>query len=763
MNLRALEINFVRGASAPFVLPFSTGKRLTIIYGENGNGKTTICDGLELLGKGSISSLDDRGLGQTARYEHTIGHSRDDMVVRLTTSDGTCVATVTRSTVKVDRPELRPTVAILRRASMLKLLEADPAKRYEAIKDFIDVDRVQRAEDALRKALKNVEIELNSAVSQVQGNLDILVGFWMTAGQPGVSALEWAKGRATSDPELLHTQLALLRAVRATFRDLTPFVAKHQNAVASTQTAGQAAQDAAEAYQQALERVEAGAEAMMDILSAAEEYLAPQKEVPTCPLCTSAEKAKDLKAAVTSRLEALGTLRASRAARDKSARAAQVAERDLERINTAYSKAREAFALAYAQPTWQSDASVASTLAPETLSALADWLASTREVADNWENEEVELTSALSLQAGLSSYFENASAVGRLQREQGGLQQMLDVIGQQRRAIIDGILRGIAKEVGALYEMVHPGEGLSKITLQLDQARRSSLQIEATFGEHDGVPPMAYFSQSHLDTLGLCIFVALARRGAPRKTILVLDDVITSVDEPHVDRVIGMLYSQAQHFQHCIFTTHYGPWRQKYRWGFLKTGDCAFVELGRWTLDDGITLIGAVPELERLRRLLSDSTPDVQAACSKAGVVLEAVLNFLTLQYQCAVPRKHDGSYALGDLLPSITKKLKEALAIEIISADASGARVAQKRIMLEPVLSELDKIRNVRNLSGAHFNALSFELLDTDALRFAQLVFDLASAVIDEEHGWPKSDKSGSYWSNSGDTRRLHPLKKPS
>jgi hypothetical protein len=38
-----------------------------------------------------------------------------------------------------------------------------------------------------------------------------------------------------------------------------------------------------------------------------------------------------------------------------------------------------------------------------------------------------------------------------------------------------------------------------------------------------------------------------------------------------------------------------------------------------------------------------------------------------------------------------------------------------------------------------------------------------LVDALTHPEHGWPSNDKSGSYWRNSADSRRLHPLKKPS
>jgi hypothetical protein len=763
MTMRQLEIDSVRGASVPFVLPFAKGKRLTIIYGENGNGKTTICDGLELLGKGAITSLDDRGLGKTARYEQTLGRKREQMVVRLTTTDGICCASVTKAGVEIDNSELRPTIAILRRASMLKLLEADPAKRYEAIKGFIDVGRVERAEDALRKALKDVEAESKLAVSQVQGNLDILTGFWHTAGAPGSGALQWASQHANTETESIQRQVAGLQAIRTALTELAPFPAAYDLAVATAQAAGHAAQQAAAAYRAALENVATGTEEIMDILHAAQRYLSPIAEVTACPLCLSGDKTEDLKASVDLRVEALDGLKTTRSVRDKAAKEALAAQKDLESLHSRYDLARDKFAHAHAAPEWKANVSIIRVPVPPTIEGLPAWLASARTASEDWEQKEGELTAVVSLKAGLASYHQNVSAADRLAKEEPCLRQVLGVVESARHAFVGEVLQAISSDVGALYEEVHPGEGLSRIILQLDEARRSSLQIEARFGGQDDLPPMAYFSQSHLDTLGLCIFIALAKRGDSRSTILVLDDVLTSVDEPHVDRVIEMLYRQAQHFQHCIFTTHYGPWRQKYRWGFLKTGDCDFVELGSWTLDGGVKLVGAVPELERLRKLLSGPDPDVQSVCSKAGVVLEAMLNFLTLQYQCPVPRRVGSGYTLGELLPSVSKKLKDALKVEVLAADASEMQVVTQTIALEPILSELDKIRNVRNLSGAHFNELSFELLDSDAIHFAQLVADLASALIDDDHGWPKSDKSGSHWSNSGDTRRLHPLKKPS
>ncbi len=68
-----------------------------------------------------------------------------------------------------------------------------------------------------------------------------------------------------------------------------------------------------------------------------------------------------------------------------------------------------------------------------------------------------------------------------------------------------------------------------------------------------------------------------------------------------------------------------------------------------------------------------------------------------------------------------------------------------------------------MRNALGAHFKEISFDLLDQDAISFANHVAELVDALSHPDHGWPANDKSGSYWRNGGDTRRLHPLKKPS
>lgn len=311
--------------------------------------------------------------------------------------------------------------------------------------------------------------------------------------------------------------------------------------------------------------------------------------------------------------------------------------------------------------------------------------------------------------------------------------------------------------MGELYEMVHPGEGLDKIALPLHPNRRASLDLKAEFSGRE-VPPQAYFSQSHLDTLGLCVFLALALREASGDKILILDDVLGSVDEPHVDRVIQMVYETAKAFRHTIVTTHYRPWKEKYRWGALRPDQpFQFVELKRWTIASGVNTGDVIPEIGLLKAYLATDPVDHQAVCGKAGVILEALLDYLAQKYECPVPRKRENRFTLGELLPAINGKLRAALVVVHLDGGIEAGRTN-----LKSLFDGIDRIVQVRNAAGAHFNEIAHHLPEADALTFARHVETLFDTLVHVEHGWPNNDKSGSYWRNSGDSRRLHPLRKP-
>lgn len=767
--LKSLTLTAFRGSAATFTLDFEKNKKLTLIYGENGTGKTTICDAFEFLAFERIGSLENRGMGKgLEKFWPTAGKPASALAVDLETHTAKCSGRIVDKKVSVSPISARPRIELLRQRQILELIQAQPAARYDAIKRFIDIEAFERSEEALRQLGKTLASEKQQAQAAEQENLAALQGFYEAAGSPvGLNAVTWAKQKLAEPTTGLDADIVAIGKLRTAFDALKGYpekLATHHSAVTSAKGALALAEQALGA---AIATAIEGAGETLPVLEAGRAYFHAHPQSTECPLCASDENIAGLAAQIDAKLNALSVLRTAHTNKSARQTALNNAETALGQTQADSQKAVTTFATAQTGHQWKAIVQLPAAPPPTDSAALPAWLAANEAIAVAWAGIEAgwrdESRFLAQLKAAAERYDSNAARVKELANLIPKIDTTLAQCVEERQKFTDSIITEIAQEVGKLYEKVHPGEGLDTIALQLDPKKRASIELKADFSGQDA-PPQAYFSQSHLDTLGLCVFLALAARDRASETVLILDDVLGSIDEPHVERVIGMIYEVSADFQHTIVTTHYRPWREKYRWGWLKPGTpCQFVELTGWAIDDGIRIISSLPEVERLRTLLAESPIDPQAVCSKAGVILEAALDYLTQKYECAVPRRHGAAYTLGDLLPAINGKLRNALKVEIRDGLADAAAAPHSTVDLKPILDELARIAQARNAFGAHFKAISFELLDTDAIGFAKHVILLVDTLVCPEHGWPSNDKSGSYWRNSGDSRRLHPLKKPS
>ena len=763
-SLKKLTIEHLRGATNPFELTFEKGKKLLVIYGENGTGKSTISDAFEFIGKGKVGSLENRGLGRTTKYWPSIDKNASDVAVALETSAGTCRATINKSEVVVLPPQNRPRVELLRRKQILTLLEAQPGERYNEIRRFIDVSGIEASETTLRKLISDIDNDRQIAVAKITENRETIQHFWEEAGRPDLDPFEWAKAESERDPTIINQEMAAIQALCSAFEAIQRDGKQFEDASSQHSTNQAKLEKARLALQAQLETLAEDAKDTMELLRSAKGYLTKHPDPKVCPLCESAENAHGLANRVGEKLATFSTIQAAQQNYKQVEQTAQRSQQTLDIVLEGSQKHIETFNQCIAGQL-PGDIELPDSALPDDISQRGPWLEVNEPKLQAWKKSAGERNDKKqflgTLKRALQTYNDNILAQQELEELLPRLERSLVEVEEERRKFTDETLAEIADEVGRLYEAVHPGEGLNRISLALDPSRRASLAIGTDFHGQTDTPPQAYFSDSHLDTLGLCVFLALAIRDNPEGTILVLDDVLGSVDEPHVDRLIEMLFEEAQKFSRCVITTHYRPWKQKLRWGWLQNGQCQFVKLTKWSHIKGINLIRSIPDLERLRALLAESPPDPQLVCSKAGVILEAALDFLTLLYECSVPRKNTG-YTLGDLLPAIDKKLKPALVVDVRADKNEDGSPVYKVVRLEPYLDELSRIAQARNVFGCHFNELSFDLLDTDALGFGQQVLELMDALIDASAGWPKNDKSGSYWATNGETRRLHPLRKP-
>jgi energy-coupling factor transporter ATP-binding protein EcfA2 len=763
-DLESLTIFNVRGVVQSFTLNFDKHRKLCVVYGENGTGKTTLCDAMELLGAGTMGSLDDRGLGKVERYWHPAGQALTPGTIELKAAGAGYAAAVKAGKVTWT-PDQRPQVRVLRRPQLLRIVTATAAKRYEAIGELVDVSGVEHSEQALANLVKETERDVAERTARIAGAQEILQKLFTASTPEGGDWLAWARGEADRrDSDLLGAANAL-DALKTAYEVLVGRQRSYVAASAEVASAVEGAEAATAAVTQADAAGSVADSELLAVLEAASKLMAAARHPEVCPLCEGMEHVADLESRVSERLSAMSALRTARGRQSDANRDLAAAHTRLAQIEKDYATERAAFeALLVAHPERADSGAIPSEAPPVDIADLANWLVRTAAVMEELTRRHRDLTvrasNATNLRDALSTYDENYALADRSSKLYASLKRGLELARAARHAFVNELLAGISTEVGRLYEAVHPSEGLASVSLSLDERKRASLDLLTCFQASDGVPPQAYFSDSHLDTLGLCVFLALAKQRAAHRTVMVLDDVLASVDEPHVDRLIQMIYEEAQHFRHVVVTTHYRPWREKLRWGWLKQGQCQLVELGPWSASVGPSLVRSTSEIERLRKVLREENDfDGQAACGKAGVVLEAVLDFLTELYKCKLPRTSRNEWTLGDLLPAIGKKLRAALRVEFQDPGHPTNYVSHD---VGPILDELERIAQSRNLLGAHFNKLSFSLLDANAKHFANKVLELADLLVHPEHGWPRSNRSGSYWSTAKDARRLHPLQEP-
>src|SRR5262245_54721973 len=184
--LKKLTITGFRGALKPFSLTFDPTSKLTVVYGENASGKSTICDAFELLSRGRVGSLENRGLGAaTLRYWPSLGKSLADISIILESTSVDCSIKVSRTGEVIPlSTDDRPCVEVFRRNQILSLIEAKPGERYAAISRFIDVSGIEASEASLRELIRDLKKQRDGAATRLAENEMTIRQFWETAGSP---------------------------------------------------------------------------------------------------------------------------------------------------------------------------------------------------------------------------------------------------------------------------------------------------------------------------------------------------------------------------------------------------------------------------------------------------------------------------------------------------------------------------------------------------------------------------------------------------
>ena len=248
--------------------------------------------------------------------------------------------------------------------------------------------------------------------------------------------------------------------------------------------------------------------------------------------------------------------------------------------------------------------------------------------------------------------------MGEATKKNNAANQARDAFSQAREKAIQAIFDQIANKVLLYYKKLHDIDGDAEksectgISLEsTSRAAAGGLKLAIQFlGLADSCDPRAFLSEGHLDSLGLCLFLATVRTFNPPGTMLVLDDVLTSTDKEHRHRVAELLFEEFGDFQ-LVLTTHDEHW-----FGILQTkaqayGDqdkWLFKKIARWTVELGpeaATLENTWAHIET--NLKEDGFRELGGPLR---VVLEDFLKRVAEKLELRVRYKSDGKHTVRRL-----------------------------------------------------------------------------------------------------------------
>jgi hypothetical protein len=175
--------------------------------------------------------------------------------------------------------------------------------------------------------------------------------------------------------------------------------------------------------------------------------------------------------------------------------------------------------------------------------------------------------------------------------------------------------------------------------------------------------------------MGVCLYLALMKRlFGDRFTLALLDDVVMSVDVEHRYQFCKLLKTYFPDTQFVI-TTHDRLWAEQMKSAGLVTAKTSVAFHG-WTIDTG-PLVESNEEIwAEIESALKKGK--VEAAAAALRRHLEYASRHLADQLGASPQFRADGNYELGELLPSVLKRLKDLLGKAADAAQSWGDDTAK-------------------------------------------------------------------------------------
>jgi DNA repair exonuclease SbcCD ATPase subunit len=302
-------------------IPF-TDKPITLLFGENGTGKSSIIDGLEFVLKGTAGSIEDISGASAGSHIPTLSKKAKEVFAEAKLTEGTVMGATlagNRITRIVSNPSASPNAAILRRSRILNLVTAKPGERYEALVSFIDVSGVEAAEESLAKAINDQRKTLESITTRVRLAVDELQRHFTEQASEDEKHLayeNWAAKYASQDIADLKRAVESLAEVNKNYASANEALTEANSQQTLLDNKREEKNEAQTAFNEALKKAPGAVDLLIDLLNAGNAYVEAVDTIDKCPICSNATNKSTLAAEIEAKLASLPGIQVAKTKRD---------------------------------------------------------------------------------------------------------------------------------------------------------------------------------------------------------------------------------------------------------------------------------------------------------------------------------------------------------------------------------------------------------------------------------------------------------------
>ena len=132
-------------------------------------------------------------------------------------------------------------------------------------------------------------------------------------------------------------------------------------------------------------------------------------------------------------------------------------------------------------------------------------------------------------------------------------------VREEIRLRSEAVISEISTDIRDMWAILHPNEPIEAVRLYLPKNIDKAIDIELKFFGVTQNSPRLTLSEGHRNSLGLCIFLAMANRKPDNDRPLILDDVVVSFDRNHRGMIVDVLEKSFGKRQ-VLLLTHDREW-----------------------------------------------------------------------------------------------------------------------------------------------------------------------------------------------------------